>query len=239
MSGSVTPRLLIHVEGQTEENFVNEVLGPHLITRGLHSVGARLIGNHQERIHRGGIRAWSTVRNDIVRHLREDRTCYATTMVDYYGLPKRGRRGWPGQDAPDNANAIQKAELVESAITQDIRNHLGDRFNSRRFIPFVMMHEFKALLFSNCSITADVLGVPSAGPWMRSILESFQTPEEINDSAETAPSKRIQNLVGDFQKPVDGILALMKIGLPAIRTSCPHFGDWLGKLEQLAVGQSP
>jgi len=26
MSGSVTPRLLIHVEGQTEENFVNEVL---------------------------------------------------------------------------------------------------------------------------------------------------------------------------------------------------------------------
>lgn len=28
-------RLLVHVEGQTEENFVNDVLSPHLLNHGM------------------------------------------------------------------------------------------------------------------------------------------------------------------------------------------------------------
>ena len=34
-------RLLVHVEGVTEETFVNNVLGPHLMEAGYTSVGAR------------------------------------------------------------------------------------------------------------------------------------------------------------------------------------------------------
>ena len=37
-------RLLIHVEGQTEEDFVNEVLRNHLVAKGYHSVDARIVG---------------------------------------------------------------------------------------------------------------------------------------------------------------------------------------------------
>jgi hypothetical protein len=62
-------RLLIHVEGQTEESFVNEVLKPHLLTRGYVNVSARLIGNARLRDRRGGIRGWNTVRNDVLNHL--------------------------------------------------------------------------------------------------------------------------------------------------------------------------
>ncbi|MDE2725572.1 MAG: hypothetical protein OXI59_19555 [Gemmatimonadota bacterium] len=35
-------RLLIHVEGETEETFVNEILGPHLYACGYTMVSARL-----------------------------------------------------------------------------------------------------------------------------------------------------------------------------------------------------
>jgi hypothetical protein len=60
-------RLLVHVEGQTEETFVSEVLGEHLTQFGYEFVSARLVGN--PRMKRGGIRPWLGVRRDILRHL--------------------------------------------------------------------------------------------------------------------------------------------------------------------------
>ena len=74
-------RLLVHVEGETEENFVNEVLAPYLYARGFSSVSARLFGNARQRGRRGGIKPWSTVRKDIVDHLKADRQCIAATCL--------------------------------------------------------------------------------------------------------------------------------------------------------------
>src|SRR5713101_2359479 len=90
-------RLLVHVEGETEETFVNEVLRAHLVARGFERVDARLLGNARQRDRRGGIRGWSAARRDIVRHLAQDPGCIATTMVDYYGLPQTGEKAWPGR----------------------------------------------------------------------------------------------------------------------------------------------
>jgi hypothetical protein len=92
-------RLHIHVEGETEETFVNEILGPHLYRRGYVKVSARLVGNARQRDRRGGIRAWNAVRIDILNHLRQDIGCLETTMVDYYALPQTGGRAWPGREA--------------------------------------------------------------------------------------------------------------------------------------------
>ena len=92
------PRLLIHVEGETEESFVNEILADHLYANGgFEVVSARLVGNARLRGKRGGIRAWSTVKKDILNHLKADTGCLATTMVDYYGLPQTGEKAWPGR----------------------------------------------------------------------------------------------------------------------------------------------
>lgn len=55
-------RLLVHVEGQTEEDFVNEVLGPHLWAYGYTQVSARLLGNARLRSRRAGIKAWPVKR---------------------------------------------------------------------------------------------------------------------------------------------------------------------------------
>src|SRR5271169_3464357 len=90
-------RLLVHVEGETEETFVNEILSSYLVTHGYESVSARLLGNARQRSRRGGIRPWTAVRKDIIRHLKEDRRCITKTMIDYYGLPSSGDRAWPGR----------------------------------------------------------------------------------------------------------------------------------------------
>ena len=144
-------RLLIHVEGETEETFVNVVLAPHLHLHGYEKVSARLIGNARLRQRRGGIRPWTTVKADIIHHLREDAGASATMLVDYYGLPRTGEKAWPGRDRAASLPFPSKAPCVESALEADLVQSMGSDFNQRRFIPFVIMHEFEGLLFSDCA----------------------------------------------------------------------------------------
>jgi Domain of unknown function (DUF4276) len=224
-------RILIHVEGPTEETFVNEVLRPHLYRQGYTNVSARLVGNARLRDRRGGIRAWSAVRKDIIHHLREDPACLATTMVDYYGLPQAGDRAWPGRAEAGNRLFPQKAATVENALLGDICLGMGEDFNPNRFIPYVMMHEFEGLLFSDCGRFSSGIGRPELAAHFQAIRSQFASPEEINDSPITAPSKRVEALVAGYEKPLMGTLAALEIGLDPIRRECPHFGEWLSRME--------
>jgi hypothetical protein len=224
-------RLHIHVEGETEETFVNEILGPHLYRQGYVNVSARLIGNARQRDRRGGIRAWSSVRIDILNHLRQDAACLETTMVDYYGLPQTGNRAWPGREGAGRLPYAQKAATVENALLDDVCQEMGGGFDQGRFIPFVMMHEFEGLLFSDCERFSRGIGRPELAAEFQSIRNQFSSPEEIDDSPITAPSKRVKNLVEGYEKPLLGALAILAIGLDVIRAECPHFHGWLSRLE--------
>jgi len=224
------PRLLVHVEGQTEEFFVNEVLREHLVQAGYSVVSARIVGNPIPRGRRGGIRAWQAVRKDILRHLREDAGAIATTMVDYYALPQ----DWPGRErAPEENSTSGKAECVEVALGEDIAERMGPRFDRRRFVPFVVMHEFEALLFSDPDQFAQALGRGKLAAELHRIRQAFPSPEEIDDSPLNAPSKRIERLIPGYEKVLSGIVAAVEIGLPTIRRECSHFNDWLERLEAL------
>lgn len=226
-------RLLIHVEGETEETFVNEVLADHLQRVGYEKVSARLVGNARQRDRRGGIRGWDSVRNDIINHLRQDSGCIATTMVDYYALPKSGVKAWPGRAEAGSRQYPLKASTVQDALLADICTELGSSFNPARFVPFVMMHEFEGLLFSDCSRFAAGIGRPELAGQFQAIRDSFTTPEEINDSPVTAPSKRVVGLVPGYEKPLLGTLAVLEIGLEPLRRECPNFRQWLERLESL------
>lgn len=230
-------RLLVHVEGETEERFVKDILAPHLCARGYASVGARLLGNARQRDRRGGIRAWNVVRKDIVNRLKEDPGCLATTMIDYYALPQTGDKAWPGRLEASSRQLSQKAPTVEDALRVDICAELGRSFDPRRFLPYVMMHEFEGMLFSDCSAFARGIGRPDLAPSFQTIRRQFATPEEINDSPETHPSKRIETLVPGYAKPLQGTLAVLEIGLDSIRRECPHFRAWLEGLEAWPVRQ--
>ncbi|MBI2091808.1 MAG: DUF4276 family protein [Deltaproteobacteria bacterium] len=229
-------RLLVHVEGQTEETFVNEILAPHLYGCGYSKVSARLVGNARQRDRRGGIRGWSTVRDDILIHLKEDTGCVATTMVDYYGLPQVGAKAWPGRAAAGSLPFVKKAITVQDALLADIRAGLGNKFHPTRFVPYVMMHEFEGLLFSDCGRFGRGIGRPDLIGRFQQIRDAFNDPEEINDSPNTAPSKRVEVLVPGYQKPFLGALAAVEIGLDAIRAECPYFRKWLESLESVVDG---
>lgn len=224
-------RLLVHVEGQTEESFVNEILRNHLVSKGYYSVEARIVGNARLRGRRGGIRAWASVRKDIVNHLKEDRDCIATTMIDYYGMP----HSWPGRERSRGLTGVgEKAASVQQAVRDDLLTEIGDRLDPDRFVPFVVMHEFEGLLFSDCAAFSSGIGRPDLEGRFREIRAVFTTPEDINDSPDSAPSKRVEALLPGYQKPLLGVLAVLEIGLLRIRQECPHFDAWLRKLESLA-----
>jgi hypothetical protein len=227
-------RLLIHVEGQTEEDFVNELLREYLLAKGYDSVSARILGNARLRRYRGGIRLWPSVRQDIIRHLLEDKACIATTMIDYYGLPQTGAGAWPGRSEAAGLSATEKAGCVETALRNDLVGETGDRLNPGRFIPFVVMHEFEGLLFSDCSAFSRGIYRRRLEAGFQRIRDQFATPEDINDSALTAPSKRVRDLFPEYQKPLLGTLAAIEIGLDRMRAECPHFDGWLKLLESRA-----
>lgn len=228
------PLLLIHVEGETEETFVNAVLAPHLCARGYETAGVRLVGNARLRHRRGGIRAWASVRTHVARHLREDTGAVATTMVDYYALPRTGDKAWPGRDRAATLPFESKAIAVEEALQADLAAFIGANHNPRRFMPFVMMHEFEGLLFSDCGAFSRGIHRPDLQPSFQAIRDEFATPEEIDDSPDKAPSKRVLALIPNYEKPLLGTLAVLEIGLDTIRNECPHFNDWLTLLERVA-----
>lgn len=65
------------------------------------------------------------------------------------------------------------------------------------------------------------------------ILAVCGAPELLNDSRETAPSKRILHVCPTYDKITEGLLILEEIGLARIRSQCPHFDAWVTRLEQL------
>jgi hypothetical protein len=127
--------------------------------------------------------------------------------------------------------AETKAQCVESAIRDDLTTEMGDSFETSRFVPFVVMHEFEGLLFSDCTAFSRSICRSELEAALREIRERVVNPEEINDSPDTAPSRRIQALAPSYQKPLYGVIAALEIGLARIRAECPHLNSWLDELE--------
>lgn len=152
-------------------------------------------------------------------------------MVDYYALPKSGEKAWPGRQDADAVPFAHKAKVVEQALFQDIAAALPKKANPGFFLPFVLMHEFESLLFSDCAAFAAGVGNPILAAELQAVRDAFGSPEEINDSPWTAPSKRVEALIPGYDKPLLGSLAALEIGLEAIRSACPHFASWLNRLE--------
>lgn len=217
----------VHVicEGQTEEMFIKDVLAlayPNEIT-----FHAALVGTPG---HKGGAISINRLFRDIELRLKTDRSAYCTTLIDYYGLPSN----FPGRtDALQEQEVQDKARVMKNSLMTHAREKLQEG-ELRRFIPYVQMHEFEALLFSDPSATCRSWGQPQLINKMEAIARAFDSPEEINNSPETAPSRRITSLLGNsYNKPYHGAVAALEIGLPVMRDRCSIFSQWLSDLEEL------
>jgi len=109
--------------------------------------------------------------------------------------------------------------------------HFGEQNADRRFIPYIAMYEFEALLFSDPVVLARKLKIEESA--IKAILEECGEPENIDNSPITAPSKRLESLSKRFRKTTTGIAILKETGLSAIRNKCPIFDSWVTTLESI------
>ena len=98
-------------------------------------------------------------------------------------------------------------------------------------VPYIEMHEFEALLFSNAEILANKTEIDVS--LIQKIIDDFNTPEEINDDPTNAPSKRLEALKKGYRKVAMGKTVSESIGIEEIRKQCSHFSKWLTTLENL------
>lgn len=218
-------RVNIVCEGQTDSRIINAILRHHLATFGV-GVSAPMIGKSGKK---GGAVTLKRLRENVRDCLLQDRGSYCTTFVDFYGIdgdfPGKGEAGRMS-DLPD------KQRVICDAFAEQLAQTLDDG-PMRRFIPFVQMHEFEGLLFSNPSQLANALRRQDLTQKLWAIRNEFPTPEHINDSSITAPSKRLQSLIPRYRKVQEGERAARAIGLVRIRQECPLFDSWLARLENL------
>ena len=204
-------RLAISVEGQTEEEFVKQFLADHLRGRGVEPTPI-LFGRARNRSDGGNVSVEQLVRE--MAHLRH-RFDAVTSLVDFYGFRRKGDR-------------------TVDELEKDLRQKLGHLRHPKKVIPYVQRHEFEGLLFSDVSVFAGLVEAPDGSvEALQNIRSQFQTPEDINDNKDTAPSKRIKKVIPRYDKRVNAPLLAMEIGLAKIRNECHRFNGWVTSLESL------
>jgi hypothetical protein len=227
-------RVNVLVEGQTEEAFVTRLLAPHFALRHIYLTPILLTTkrvkhrSRQERaqsgrLFKGGVTSYANVKRDALLLLR-DQEAIVTSMIDFYGLPT----DFPGMDTLPRGDGYAQVQHLEAAFTADI--------NRRRFHPFLMLHEYEALLFTQPADIAAVFPEQEQAlvePFGQ-IRAQFQSPEEINQGQDTHPAARILAHVAGYRKPLHGVLIAERIGLTQLRQTCAHFAAWVTWLESLA-----
>lgn len=222
--------IYIVVEGQTEQTFVRDVLAPQIAYKGIYLYPI-LIGKPG---HKGGDIRFDRAKIDICNFLKQRNDTYISTMFDYYGIDSK----WPGkvevlQQIQEGATltAIDKAKILETATHNEIVSTFSGNNSENRFIPYIEMHEFEALLFSDVDILAEKADIDVSR--IKEIIEEYNNPEEINDDSMKAPSKRLKALKEGYRKVAMGKTVSDAIGIQVIRRQCPNFDNWLTKLERL------
>ena len=135
---------------------------------------------------------------------------YVTTFYDFYGFK--------GKLADD----------TKASLEQKMLEHAHPSIQGK-LIPYVQMYEFEGLLFSSPIAMHNTLNQPNFDPsvetWASNILMQFgNDPERINDSPQTAPSKRLENNTS-YRKTTHGPNIAKEIGIAKLRDSCAGFNE--------------
>ena len=210
-------RIIIICEGETEQEFCDKILYPYFLEKQI-DVSFRNIE---------GIKKWNFFKKLIENELKEEKSAFLTTFIDFYGIQK-GHSFPSWNESLSVADKNSRMDFLETKMKNDIDNQLNFRF-----IPYIQLHEFEGLLFNDIEIFYNVftnnelVGKDELGD----VFRDFSNPEMINDSKETAPSKRLLRIIPSYDKIVYGSILAENIGLQNIRNKCPRFNAWIEKLE--------
>ncbi len=223
---------IIHIlcEGQTEQGFVEEVLRPYLQDNGVTGIKSILITTNKKKNARGGMLTYKHAETDInlLRQTKQDNDYEShlfTTMFDLYSLPN----DFPGFA---KASTIHDPYVRVKALEKSFSDAVGEK----RFLQYLQLHEFEALLF--CGINHLSKLYPGCEKGCEKLIKELQkvgNPELIDNGPTTAPSKRIIKAIEGnkkykYNKPTTGKSVTKQIGIEELRTKCPHFNEWINKL---------
>ncbi|MDR1063094.1 MAG: DUF4276 family protein [Azoarcus sp.] len=220
-------RLLMLVEGQSEEIFVKHTLASHLAQHGVFVESPIVLWTKRLPSgggFRGGVSNWNQIHQNLLS-LTRDGDAWISTLLDFYGLPK---------DFPGLLEALSTGDPHEKVA--GLQERFAAALKHQRFIPFLALHEFEAWLFSAPDVVEAHFGKAHLSDQLQTVVQQAGAPELINHGADTHPKARLHSLVGDYKETSDGPTLLEKIGIAAVRAACPHFDDWLNRLEALGRG---
>ena len=205
-------RIAVSVEGITEKEFCNNVLKPYFEEFGVQLVPI-IIETSRKRSGKkycGGDVKISKIIKEVNRLLSS--FDYVTTLYDFYGF----KGNWQTVD--------------------EIENKLLNQVSSHRFIPYIQKYEFETFLFSKPEYFKEVFNQGIFNE-IDKIIKQFPNIEDINNSFQTAPSKRIEKIFYNNNEKYDkvfyGSSIAEDIGLDTLRQKVKRFDKWLKKLEGL------
>lgn len=210
------------VEGQTEESFIRDVLAPYCAHRDIYMTQSVLT----KKGSKGGDIRFSRSKKEIRNFLCQRKDLIVSTFVDFYGIKE-----WPGtSNIPQNASPQQIADLMNNGAKTGMKESFPDLCYDidNRYVPYTAVHEFETLLFSDCDILANELNI--SPQTVHEVLHLFGEAERINNSPETAPSKRLLAWNPSYSKTRKGITIAKTIGIYKMRKACPLFNAWLNQI---------
>lgn len=150
-----------------------------------------------------------------VKYINRTKPGIVTTLIDYYGFKKSTNK------TPE--------EIMDEIKSKSLREPT---------IPYLQMYEIEALWFSDVDKIASKMNADcNQKEELRKIIEEFSNPEDINNSPNTAPSKRLEKIFTGYDKPSDGERIAKEIGIYTILDKCPRFRQWtediISKVNQL------
>lgn len=226
-------RINVVAEGQSEMGFAKNLLNKYF--RGSPLVDSRCVMTSKDSKtnyeYRGGLLKYQHAKRDILLWAKNDTTAYITTMFDFFRLPVDFPGYHKAMSCQDHRESVR---ILEESLKADILPDMADSNSACRFIPYIQLHEFEALLFTDINVLKyDYLEQDDITKIDQLYEETKDlSPEEINHGAETAPSKRLLHAV-NYQKGEMVSELLDVIGIHKIREKCPHFSEWIDTLQRL------
>jgi hypothetical protein len=207
-------RLVFIVEGDTEIRLVEKVIMPYLVAQGISNpVNCQTITTNRKQNKKGGVGSYGKFKNEVERTLAQSNVV-VTSLIDFFKLPT---------DFPGFTTNSAQIEQIETAVHTDLNNNPV-------FIPYIQRHEVEALMFASRDGFELVIDDEEKLELIDAINEEYPNPEDINNSPETAPSKRIKDIYEDYDKVGDGEMIFEMIGIEPMLEKCPRFSTWIDKI---------
>lgn len=227
-------------EGDSEVTFVKEILSEYLQGQILfYPITFTTSFNRKKgEIYRGGVPVYDSVKKHISGAIKSGNCNYLTTMIDYYGLSGKGFPGVSDNRAVYN-DIYSEIAFLENEFNKDIENLIKENNLNVNFFSYYQLHEFETLLFSDL----DKLKLIEP-EWsekeinlLKESIRNFNNIEFINNSPNTAPSKRLNKAFSNvkYNKIIHSKLIIEAISIDNIRAKCRHFDEWLVKIENLVA----